>query len=275
MDGMHPDDRRIPPRPDLPRRTSPPWQSMTWPAPAARRKPSALVAVVVVVAVFLAGSGLFIAAIPSLVRPRGEATDHAFLYEGLDGPARWNPCEPIYYVVNLGRSAPDALDDVTESVRRISEATGITFVYDGTTDERPRSDRDPVQPERYGPGWAPVLIAWADPDETDIEFEADEHELAVAVARPWIEGPTPTMVTGWIVVNEEVPVPAGFTAPGGRGVTLLHEWGHIMGLDHVESVAEVMHPSSGHVTDLGPGDRAGLRELGIEQGCRTAPGAPG
>jgi hypothetical protein len=228
----------------------------------------------VVLAVFLAASGVLVASIPSFIRPKGRAVDHAFMYPALDGPGRWNPCEPIHYVVNPAGAGQGALADVQEAVRRISAATGIAFIYDGTTDERPRQERDPVQPELYGPGWAPVLVAWATPEQTDIDFTAEDGELAVAVARPWFEGPPPTIVTGWIVVNADLFIPPGFSSPGGRGVTLLHEWGHIMGLDHVESTSEIMHPSSGWVTDLGPGDLEGLRQLGIEEGCRLAPGSP-
>lgn len=39
----------------------------------------------------------------------------------------------------------------------------------------------------------------------------------------------------------------------------LHELGHIFGLGHATSPANVMHPTLGTMTDLGPGDRAGVR----------------
>ena len=141
---------------------------------------------------------------------------------------------------------------------------GSRFIYDGLSDERPIDARDPVQPQRYGSGWAPVLVAWSNERETDIPFRAEDDEDAVAVAQPWFAGSDGTIVTGWIVVNEDYQLPPGFSFPGSRGVTLLHEWGHIMGLDHTNSEAEVMHPSGGYATDLGPGDlrrspRAGHR----------------
>ena len=40
-----------------------------------------------------------------------------------------------------------------------------------------------------------------------------------------------------------------------------------MGLGHVRTVGELMDPSGGGVTDFGPGDREGLRELGAAGGC--------
>lgn len=39
----------------------------------------------------------------------------------------------------------------------------------------------------------------------------------------------------------------------------LHELGHIFGLGHARSPANVMHPTLGTMTDIGPGDRAGVR----------------
>ena len=39
-------------------------------------------------------------------------------------PVRWNPCEPIHYVVNLGAAPAGSLQDVQDAVLRISSATG-------------------------------------------------------------------------------------------------------------------------------------------------------
>ena len=43
---------------------------------------------------------------------------------------------------------------------------------------------------------------------------------------------------------------------------LRHEVGPLIGLDHVEDKAALMHPSDGTQTTWGPGDRAGLAILG-------------
>jgi hypothetical protein len=47
---------------------------------------------------------------------------------------------------------------------------------------------------------------------------------------------------------------------------VMHELGHLLGLDHVDNPAEVMHASGGHVTEFGQGDVAGLTLLG-SGGC--------
>jgi len=243
---------------------------MDWSEPARRSKPSPTLAIVVAVALFLAASGALVAVIPELVAPRGEPSDHAFIFPAFDGPVRWNPCEPIHYVVNPGDSPPGSVEDVHLAVSRVSAATGIGFVYDGLTDEIPLDDRDWVQPERYGPGWAPVLIAWASPSETDISFLRD-GEVAAAVARPWVPFGETVIVSAWVLVNERDLNPAGFARPGDQGPTVQHELGHVIGLDHVDSLAEMMHPAGGRVTDFGPGDLAGLEALGADGGCLQTP----
>jgi hypothetical protein len=74
-------------------------------------------------------------------------------------------------------------------------------------------------------------------------------------------------VSGWIAINADDPNPPGFDLPGEQGPVILHELGHLMGLGHVKTVGELMNPSGGGVTDLGAGDREGLRELGASGGC--------
>ena len=43
---------------------------------------------------------------------------------------------------------------------------------------------------------------------------------------------------------------------------LLHEFGHVFGLDHVGSSAELMYEDNIGRTSLGQGDLEGLRRLG-------------
>jgi hypothetical protein len=183
-------------------------------------------------------------------------------------PTRWNPCAPIHYVVNPSLAPPGSIADVHEAVRRVSGATGIVFQYDGPTDEEASIYREVFQPDRYGDRWAPVLIAWADPDDSDIPFERDNH-VAAGVAVPVIP-PTryeDVYVSGWLALNADDPNPPGFEFAGEQGPVILHELGHLMGLGHVKTVGELMHPSGGGAVDFGPGDLEGLRRLGASGGC--------
>jgi hypothetical protein len=166
------------------------------------------------------------------------------------------------------------LADVQEAVRRISAATGIVFVDDGVTDELPTRERAPSHTARYGGVWSPILIAWVAPDQTDIPFGHEGHDAA-AVARPLFPGSGKEIyVSGWVAVNLDDPNPPGWTYPGDQGPTILLELGHVMGLDHVPDEGELMQPAGGGMTDLGPGDRQGLRLLGRRAGCLVTPQVP-
>ncbi len=191
-------------------------------------------------------------------------------------PVRWNPCEPIHYVVNLGAAPPGSLQDVHSAVLRLSSVTGIAFVYDGMTDEVPTRERDVYQPERYGQRWAPVLIGWVDPRTSTFDFDPDGREAA-GVAGPLYPQPGPqTMyVSGVAAINVADPNPPGFGFPGAQGPVVLHELAHVLGLGHFEAHGELMEPSGGGVTDLGPGDLQGLRRAGGFGGLPLDPPSAG
>jgi len=185
-------------------------------------------------------------------------------------PTRWNPCDAIHYVVNADLAPAGSIEDVFEAVRRVTAATGIRFVFEGTTDEEADAYRTAYQPDRYGDRWAPVLIAWVDPDASDVPFERGDR-VAAGVAVPVIP-PTrldDVYVTGWVAINADDPNPPGYSFPGQQGPVILHELGHLMGLGHVRTPGELMHPEGGGVVDFGPGDLEGLRRLGAEGGCFT------
>jgi len=183
-------------------------------------------------------------------------------------PTRWNPCDPIHYVVNADLAPPGSIEDVFEAVRRTSAATGIAFDFEGTSDEVATIDRPAYQPDRYGDRWAPVLIAWVDPDDSDIPFQREDR-VAAGVAVPQIPSTRleDLYVSGWVAINADDPNTPGFGFPGQQGPVILHELGHLMGLGHVPTAGELMHPEGGGVVDFGPGDLDGLRQLGAEGGC--------
>jgi hypothetical protein len=262
----------VPPRPDrdhLPSR-HPPATPSTPQTPTRRRYPVWVVASAVLTLVLMGAAAL----VQVAVHPH--RADHASEFRLLardlgGGPIRWNPCEPIHYVVNLGRAPAGSLEDVQESVRRVSAATSISFTYDGTTDEQPTRRRAAYQPGRYGDRWAPVLIAWVDPTASTIPFSSEGH-LAAGVASPQVpDDGEEIIVSGWIAINGDDPNAPGFATIDAQGPVVLHELGHVMGLGHVREIGELMEPSGGGVTDFGPGDLEGLHRLGRSSGCLTSP----
>jgi hypothetical protein len=226
-------------------------------------------AALIVVSLVIAGLA------PLLTSPPEGHGDFAFLGRTAGGdPVRWNPCEPVHYVVNVALAPAGSLDDVHESFRRISGATGIGFVFDGLSDEVPSAYRKVFQPDRYGERWAPILIGWVDPDTSDIPFELEDGAVASGVASPlYPTTSTDLYVSGWVAMNQEDPNLPGFAHPWEQGPVLLHEIGHVMGLGHVHAYGEIMNETGGGAVDLGAGDEEGLRRLGSSGGCLAVPQA--
>lgn len=181
----------------------------------------------------------------------------------VDGdPVRWDPCRPISIVVAGADQVPGATELLTDATGIVSQATGLVFELEGTTDERAADTRLPVQ-DRYGDRWAPVLVAWTDP-ETLPDLDGDVAGLGGAQQ---IEAPdtgVSVFVTGGVYLDaptfREV-----LGSAGGREQALgivVHELGHLVGLDHVDDTAELMYGGANDATTLGPGDRQGLARLG-------------
>lgn len=176
-------------------------------------------------------------------------------------PVRWDPCRPIRLVVAGAGTVPAADVLLAEAVDVVSRATGLVFEVDGPTDEVPAARRRPIL-DRYGDRWAPVLVAWTDP----------EHVPRLAGAVAGLGGPqevtapdgTKVYVTG--TVSMDAPTALRVLArPDGHAevrAILIHELAHLVGLDHVDDPSQLMYESAGVRVVLGPGDRAGLARLG-------------
>ncbi|MBW3621485.1 MAG: matrixin family metalloprotease [Actinobacteria bacterium] len=186
-------------------------------------------------------------------------------------PVRWNPCEPIEWVFNPASAPPGVRVDLDRAFGEIAAATGLRFRFAGETDELPERERSPYQPERYGDdGWAPILVAWTAPGDTDVPLTSTDRGVSVPVAVG--DGTVDTFVSGQVVFNPQRPLQAGFDdRRTSWGATILHELGHTVGLDHVDDPSQLMYtfPGQGPVR-LGVGDRRGLAELG-SGGCLDVP----
>jgi hypothetical protein len=231
-----------------------------------------------VVVSLVALSGVVVAAVaPSITyNPSAHKGEYSFIDTANGQPVRWNPCAPIHYVVNLTHAPPGSLDDVTAAVRTISDASGIKFVYDGTSTETPSPQRQPYQPFRYGNRWAPVLIGWVDPTLSSFTFKKDpQGRDAIGIGGPeWAYADRQQYVSGFVVINDKEGYPPGFGSPYVQGATILHELGHVLGLGHVKQQGEIMEYAGGGMGTFGPGDLEGLQKVGRPAGCLTTPPIP-
>jgi hypothetical protein len=152
---------------------------------------------------------------------------------------------------------------VTDAVARVSQATGLRFVYDGDTSETPSRRRSLYQPGKYGDRWAPVLISWLTPDENP-DFAAGVAGQGGSSPVDLPDRPS-AYVTGVLELDAGKLTSLLQHPTGKRAVraVVLHELGHLVGLDHVTDAGQLMYPQAQPgVTDFGAGDLTGLAALG-------------
>jgi hypothetical protein len=169
---------------------------------------------------------------------------------------------------------PTAAADVAGAIARLEAATGVTFIDDGATTEVPAQNRPAVQTDRYGFRWAPVLIAWSSPTNSDLL--PGGGVLGEGGASWASAGDQPkAYVTGVVAIDAGAAksLPAGFGAGSTTGDLLLHELGHVMGLGHTTDITQVMYPDlvSRPASGYGAGDLAGLQRIGHAAGCLVSP----
>lgn len=201
---------------------------------------------------------------PDPVPPKPDGSGpYKFLKFQEDGstPVRYDPCAPIHVVVNPQTRPAGGTQLLREALKQVSEASGLKFVLDGDSPMKPLGRYTPQ--DLYGDngkGWRPMLVYWTSPrverglkgDIVGLGGSASislDNTLWYVSGTVWLDGP---QLVG--IIQES----------GGRAVArsvIMHEFAHVLGLDHVESRKEVMYPSTG-VTVWGSGDRAGLAVAG-------------
>jgi hypothetical protein len=179
-------------------------------------------------------------------------------------PVAFDPCRPVHYVVNPAGAPADGQQLIADAIARLGEATGLRFVADGTTTEVPSKQRAAYQPRQYDPSrWAPVLIAWADEQSYP---SLSGYIAGIGGPRPWSTSSGHlAYVSGEIVLDR---VQLGAAAVPDRGAVravILHELGHLVGLDHTADRSQLMYSEAEfNLRDYGPGDRRGLVLLGTQ-----------
>lgn len=200
---------------------------------------------------------------PRAVRAPDDASgEYSFVLtqDGSSAPVTYDPCVPIHLVVDPRTMVDDGMKLLEQAVEEVRSATGLMFTVDGLADG-PAPAEGSVTGDG-GKAWLPVRVSWSDP--------AAEKKLGGDVAgyagsaniekdgRRWF-------VTGSVVLDgpqlaDILKTPRGWASA--RSV-VMHELGHLVGLDHVDAAGQLMQPEgSEDLTTWGDGDLAGLAALG-------------
>ena len=192
----------------------------------------------------------------------GSATAYRLEFEhpsGSDHHVGWTPCSLLRYKTNLADAPAGALSDVQEALYRIEMTTGLRFSYTGTTDFVPAADHEGTYPSGTD-----VVIAWSDPDHAP---RLSGATLGVGGASVVTAGDSAHLTEGGLTLDASEQLHSGFAGGITWGGVLLHEMGHVLGLDHeTADPTQLMYPEADAQMQAWyqSGDTAGLRRLGYD-----------
>ena len=214
---------------------------------------------------------LVIGVAPAQASPTGaaEADYSSFFGDDALRGSGWAACpEPVTWSVDMGRLSPTA---AKREMARLQKALGLwsrysgvplefvgrqPLVYDNTSYQLRTADNSAPRTRHIYIGF------YGGKEVTGLSGNV------VGLARP-TSVLAREVVSGMAVFRRGYVLREQSEEPRHLTNLYLHELGHIFGLGHAASPANVMYPTLGTMTDLGPGDRAGAREY--TQECPSQP----
>ena len=187
----------------------------------------------------------------------------------------FDPCRPVYWVVNPANEPPGARELLFSAFDEISKRTGLLFIYSGETDETYTWKRD-ARNDRYTDvdfPWRPVLVSYLYADEfAEVQrsfrnYDSARQAAGFAGARAVKERGTGSRL---VSVTGEVTMEAGWSRyileagfPKELWWVFVHEIGHLVGLDHVSDPNHLMYEgNNGYRSEFGGGDLQGFALVG-------------
>jgi hypothetical protein len=195
--------------------------------------------------------------------PNGEANSSSFTYlflqkDGKTGVA-WDPCREIHFVISNINKPEYGYQVIINSLNEIAEITGYKFIFDGYTNEKYSSNRNPYLPNLYGDVWAPILFSWSKNIERP---ELDRNVLGEGSGILFTrDGNYKIYVSGLVDIEIE-NVMRNIKGIEKIEALMKHEITHVIGLGHSSGAWDLMYPEERlNVIDFSPGDKSGLINL--------------
>lgn len=170
-------------------------------------------------------------------------------------------CAPVHYVINPQDAPEAALETIHEAFRRVGRETGQTYVFDGLTTAIPSPSSMSTTPL----GDPTVLVAWL--SGTSLASWAGGRRV-IGFAQGSRDPATGAVYSGAVVLSRDASLPLGFAGRRSWGGVLIHELGHLVGLEHSSDRTEIMYP---HLTsdrlEWSPAEHRQLHDIGVRAGC--------
>lgn len=186
---------------------------------------------------------------------------YTFMAENSSGPAAYDPCRPVQFVVNQEVAVPGADRILADALAMTEQASGLRLVLEGPTDELASEGRPAMDLSRYGDRWSPVLVAWTTPERIG---RLDGNVAGIGGSQTLSSSGGRLVNVSGIVYLDAPAIAEMVWRPGGHDAAVAivaHELTHVIGLGHVDSDRELMSAKNSGQTTFGDGDRRGLARL--------------